>query len=191
MTNPGTAVAGRTPIMPVARADGLIVEEFGDELLVYDLTRDKAHRLNRTAAFVWRRCDGQTTVAALAAALVKDQALEKDAAPATESTLRLGEMVVRMALDRLAAARLFTERLTMPASKARLSRRDVMRAAGISLLVPLVESIVAPRAAEAASSTTQSACFNNCDGVGLPCSDAPGKKCHQYSYQTYTVCVCT
>ena len=30
----------------------------GDELLVYDKTRDTAHSLNRTAATVWQSCDG-------------------------------------------------------------------------------------------------------------------------------------
>ena len=183
------ATARSSPIMPVARTDELVVEEFGEELLVYDLTRHKAHCLNRTAAFVWRRCDGRTTVAAVAAAVEKDGAFEKEAALTKASTLRLGDVAVRMALDRLAAAHLFSGRLTMPASEARLSRRDVMRAAGISLLVPLVESIVAPRAAEAASSVTSANCQDNCVGVNLPCSDVPGKKCRNTGQQGECQCL--
>jgi hypothetical protein len=165
--------------MPVARTHELVVEELGDELLVYDLTRHKAHCLNRTAAFVWRRCDGRTSVAGVASALEKDGVLERDAALAKESALGLGEVVVWMALDRLVKAHLLTERLTTPTSEARLSRRGLMRTAGISLLVPVVESIVAPRAAEAASSVTSQACQDSCSGINLPCSDEPGKKCIQ------------
>jgi hypothetical protein len=111
----------------------------------------------------------------MAAALEKDGVLEEDAALARESTLRLGEVVVRMALDRLAKAHLFTERLTMSASEARLSRRDVMRAAGISLLVPVVDSMVAPLAAEAASTVPDAQCEGACIGIGLNC--VQGGKC--------------
>jgi coenzyme PQQ synthesis protein D (PqqD) len=44
---------------PLARSDGLIVQELDGELLVYDLERHRAHRLSETAAFVWRRCEGE------------------------------------------------------------------------------------------------------------------------------------
>jgi hypothetical protein len=41
------------------------LEEIGDELVIYDLQRHRAHQLNRTAALVWQHCDGQKTVAEL------------------------------------------------------------------------------------------------------------------------------
>jgi hypothetical protein len=145
--------------------EGLVIEEFADEVLVYDLRRHKAHCLNSTAALVWRRCDGQTTVAEVAEALQK------------ELRLPAGEAVVWMALDRLARAQLLMARVTVPESQARRTRRELMRAAGISFLVPVVESIVAPHAAEAASSTTSRQCKNGCRGLNLPCSDVPGRKC--------------
>src|SRR4051794_40480071 len=46
---------------PLARKSELVVEELGDELLVYDLTRNEAHSLGALAARVWRACDGETT----------------------------------------------------------------------------------------------------------------------------------
>ena len=48
--------------LPLARRERLLVEELPDEVLVYDLDREKAHCLNRTAALIWNHCDGRTTV---------------------------------------------------------------------------------------------------------------------------------
>lgn len=154
------------PLMPTARMEGLVVEEFADEVLVYDLRRHKAHCLNSTAALVWRRCDGRTTVAEVAGMLQK------------ELRLPAGEAVVWMALDGLARAQLLMAPVTVPESHARRTRRDLIRAAGISFL-PVVEGIVAPRAAEAASSTTSTQCRGNCTGLNLNCSDRPGRKCKE------------
>ncbi|MDQ2746969.1 MAG: PqqD family protein [Acidobacteriota bacterium] len=47
---------------PVARREGLVIQEMPEEVLVYDLATDKAHCLNQTAAFVWKSCDGAHTV---------------------------------------------------------------------------------------------------------------------------------
>ena len=102
-------------LMPRARQDELVVEELRDETLVYDLERHKARCLNPTAALVWRHCDGQTSVAEVAALLE-----EQSATPADES-------VVWMALDRLSRAHLLSEPVTLPAERARYSRRHKHR----------------------------------------------------------------
>src|SRR6187397_2685832 len=47
---------------PVARQNGLVVQEMPDEVLVYDLDSNKAHCLNQSAALVWKSCDGTNTV---------------------------------------------------------------------------------------------------------------------------------
>ena len=52
--------------LPRMREQGLVVDDLPDEVLVYDLDRHQAHCLNRTAALVWRHCDGQTTVKEIA-----------------------------------------------------------------------------------------------------------------------------
>ena len=57
---------------PVARADELVVEEVGEELLVYDQTNDTAHSLGAAAARVWRACDGERSAKALSAELDLD-----------------------------------------------------------------------------------------------------------------------
>ena len=59
-------------VMPRARQDDFVVEKLPDETLVYDLNRYKAHCLNPTSALVWRRCDGRTTVAEVAALLERE-----------------------------------------------------------------------------------------------------------------------
>ena len=100
-------------LMPRARQDELVVEELPDETLVYDLKRHKARCLNRMAALVWRHCDGQTSVAEVAALLEEQLASPTD------------EAVVWMALDRLGRAHLLSEPVTLPADRAQYSRREM------------------------------------------------------------------
>ena len=58
-------------VVPRARKAGLIVNNLNDEVLVYDLERDKAHSLNSSAAFIWKKCNGRRTIAEVAQALSK------------------------------------------------------------------------------------------------------------------------
>jgi hypothetical protein len=51
---------------PLARSSKLVIEELGDELLVYDVAANQAHSLGKAAARVWRACDGETGADALA-----------------------------------------------------------------------------------------------------------------------------
>jgi len=48
---------------PVARKEGLVIQEMPDEVLVFDTETNKAHCLNETAAFVWKSCNGTNSVA--------------------------------------------------------------------------------------------------------------------------------
>ena len=161
-------------LMPRARQDELVVEELPDEILVYDLKRHKSLCLNPTAALVWRRCDGRTSVAEVAALLEEQWGAPTD------------EAVVWMALDRLGRAHLLSEPVTLPADRARYSRREVLRTlrrvAGISLLLPVIESIVAPRAAAQASCVTAAICAASsppsCSG-GLAICGSPGNCCRK------------
>ncbi len=158
-------------LMPRARQDELVVEELQDETLVYDLERHKARCLNRTAALVWRHCDGQTSVAEVAALLEEQLATPTD------------EAVVWMALDRLDRAHLLSEPVTLPAERTRYSRREMLRtlrrAAGISLLLPVIESIVAPLAAAQGSCVTLAQCqgFPKASCGGFPICGTSGTMC--------------
>jgi hypothetical protein len=148
---------------PLARTDKLVVEPFDDETLVYDLTSHKAHCLNHASALIWRQCDGRQSVEAIAARLSE------------ECPIHAREIAVRMALDQLANADLLTRWAVLERSESP-SRRDVIRTAGLvagASLVPIIETIMAPLAAQAASSTTIGDC-QSCVGINLRCSDAPG-----------------
>jgi len=128
-------------MVPVARQDNLLVQEIGNEVVVYDQERDQAHTLNRTAAFVWRNCDGETTVPQLAALVAVELGVAAD------------EDVVWMALDRLSRANLLEGKVERP-GKA-VSRRELLRrmsvAGAAAVMLPMVTSLVAPTAAMAAS----------------------------------------
>jgi hypothetical protein len=52
--------------LPRARQEGLLEETVGEELLLYDQKRHTAHCLSPVAAYVWRHCDGEHGIAALA-----------------------------------------------------------------------------------------------------------------------------
>src|ERR1700687_4956104 len=54
---------------PRAKRKGLLIEEAGGEMLVYNLERHHAHCLNDTAVRVWRLCTGRLTVSQIAAKL--------------------------------------------------------------------------------------------------------------------------
>ena len=127
---------------PRARKAGLLVETVDDEVLVYDTARHRAHALNPSAAGIWRRCDGETTPAEIAARLT--DALQM---PVTEEFVRYG-------LDQLREFHLLEESASVGPT-AGATRRDLIRAAGLAALaLPLITSIVAPVAAEAQSGAT-------------------------------------
>jgi hypothetical protein len=127
------------PTMPAAREEGLIVQEMADEVLVYDRERYKAHCLNKTAALVWRHCDGKTTIAQIAELLENELKAPVD------------EEIVWLAMEQLQKARLLGDGANRVRTQGGISRRKVLRKIGLAAAVglPLVTSIVAPRAVEA------------------------------------------
>jgi hypothetical protein len=147
--------------IPTARQNGLVVKELADEILVYDTTSDKAHCLNRTAALVWGFCDGQTTVDGIVAKL------------GTESKASVNVNTVSMAIAQLDEINLLTAKIDLNSNV--LSRRQLMRAIGIGALVavPIITSIVAPRAAQASTCvasggsciSSAECCSGLCSGV--------------------------
>jgi hypothetical protein len=116
--------------------------------LIYDRGRDAASCLNEFAARVWRECDGETSVATIAAALGED------------------EHAVWLALHQLTKAQLLTEAIAFPPEmSAAKSRREVAGRLGMGLgAAAFVASIVAPMPAQAAS----------CAGLDQPCVPGMG-----------------
>lgn len=153
---------------PRMRKQGLVVDDLPDEVLVYDLERDQAHCLNRTAALVWRCCDGKTGAPEIARRLK------------AELDAPFDEELVWLALDQLEKQQLLDRSISIPAQFTRLSRRQMIRNLGLAaaVAVPVVTSIVAPTAVQAAT----------CLQPGAPCSPTilccsplgcnPGNHCH-------------
>jgi hypothetical protein len=56
-------------MIPKARQEGLVLQEVGDEVVVYDKESHRFHSLDPSTALVWRHCDGQTSIPAIATRL--------------------------------------------------------------------------------------------------------------------------
>ena len=148
--------------MPLARTEGLVVQDIEKEVLVFDLDRNKAHCLNPTAALVWQSCDGETPVAQVERTVCPD--LPPQAA----------EQIVTLALQQLHQVGLLQEPTAAPGvgDAGLVSRRALLRTGMAIAVLPVVATIVAPTAAHAQS----------CSGLGGPCGGdkqpcCPGLAC--------------
>jgi hypothetical protein len=151
---------------PTARQTGLVIQEMPDEVLVYDLDSNKAHCLNQSAAFVWKSCDGNNSVADIV------REFEKNTGG------RVSEDFVWLAIDQLNENGLL-QNTVAPRFQGQ-SRRQVLKTIGLASMValPVIASLVAPRSAMAAVScncTTAATCANlvncpstvNCNANGV------------------------
>jgi len=134
--------------IPAARRNGLVVQKLTDEVVVYDTNNQRAHCLNSSAALVWEHCDGNRSVNELSDLLPGDQ--------------KAKEEMVWIALDQLEKSNLLDGSIERPDALKGLSRRQMMKAAGIvaMIAVPVVSTIMAPKAAQAST----------CLSTGQPCS---------------------
>ena len=151
--------------LALARNEGVVVQELPDEVLVYDLKRHKAHCLNKTAAFIWQHCDGQTTAAEIATLLQQ------------ETGAPVSEEIIWYALSGLGQANLLDKKLKPPVS-GRVSRRDVLQklGQGALLAIPVIASLSAPAFGQAASTVTapnkipNGQCMNSPGCLGQCCT---------------------
>jgi hypothetical protein len=132
---------GRAWLVPKARHNELVIQELEDEVLVHDLKRHQAHCLNRTAALIWGHCDGKQTVRGLARLLEQKLGVE-----ASEEAVWLG-------LRQLNKHHLLQEQVAPSAGPAPISRRELgwRLGAAAALSLPLIVSLAAPTAAQAAT----------------------------------------
>lgn len=152
--------------IPVARKQGLVVQEMPEEVLIYDLDTNKAHCLNKTAAFVWKSCDGNKSVADIT------KSFENDFGNAVDEDL------VWLAIEQLGDKNLLSE--SLPTSFKGHTRREVIKKIGFASVIalPVVASLAAPTSALATASCAcvvpadcpaQTGCPNtsNCNGSGV------------------------
>src|SRR5262249_36168029 len=124
--------------------DDLVVEEVGEELLVYDQTNDTAHSLSVAAVRVWKACDGETNVKALVA------------------QLELDDDTVKRALEELDDCNLLDNG---DQSDGMTRREATLKTAQVGVGVasaPLIYSILAPMPALAATQQYCLGIFSQC-----------------------------
>lgn len=137
-----------TPLLqqrPSSKRIGVLIEDLGDESVLYDSTSDRFVRLNSVSHLVWLRCDGESSVAEIAAAVGQELGID-DAAE-----------VVWLALGLLASEALLEGDVELPEpvegdeADGAMSRRTMLTLAGAGVALPLVASIIAPTPAAAQS----------------------------------------
>lgn len=136
-------------MLPKARTDKLTIRELPDETLVYDLELNKAHCLNRTAALVWRHCDGQTAL--------------------RELTSKVGQPqpIIQLALEQLSHKNLLERPVKALSAARRQSRREILKRLAVAAAALPVVMTMSTRSARAAGAST-----NPCAGQpnGTPCN---------------------
>ena len=151
---------------PTARTNGLVVQEIPDEVLVYDLESDKAHCLNRTAALVWKACDGKRSVSEIAGMV------------GAEAGNAVSDDLVWLAIDQLNEHNLLENEVR--SHFAGESRRQVLKKIGVASMValPIIASLAAPRSVLAGTSCACTneggACISPPVGCGANCVDVDG-----------------
>ncbi len=145
-------------IKPISRKSHIVVQYFGNEILIYDLTENKAFCLNETSALVWQLCDGNKSVSDIARNLSG-----RFNSPITED-------FVWLALEQLKKDNLLENASEVSTDFGGLSRREVIRKVGFATMVafPIVSSLVAPMAIHAQSGCAASTGRPN----GCTCSGA-------------------
>src|SRR5882724_2677372 len=131
--------------IPAARREGLVVRKLNEDVLIYDTKTNHAHSLNQNAALIWEHCDGKRTLGDLSNVLHANGAVD---VPGKER-----EQLTWIAVDQRQRSGLLLGQVASPESVRRLTRRQLIKAAGIAALiaVPVVSTIVAPKAAQAST----------------------------------------
>ncbi|HVF48225.1 MAG TPA: PqqD family protein [Pyrinomonadaceae bacterium] len=147
------------PNNPMARQNGLVVQEMPDEVLVYDLDTNKAHCLNQSAALVWKSCDGTNSVA--------DIVRQFDG--------KVTEDFVWLAIDQLNENNLLASK--MAPRFAGHSRRQAIKTIGLASMValPVIASLVAPQTALGAVCC---ACTTSTDCTAPGRAACPARTCN-------------
>jgi DNA-binding transcriptional ArsR family regulator len=131
---------------PLARSEGIVTEELGDEMVAYVEATQTVHALSKDAASVWRQCDGHSSAADIARRLGLDEAR------------------VAHALDELSGAELMEEPEGI--SRRALYKRTAKLGAA-ALGAPLIYS-VAIRPTSAHASTPPCSCPAGQPNCGCP-----------------------
>jgi hypothetical protein len=162
---------------PQARSEGVYVELFDDELVVYDRATQTAHSLSAAAARVWEACDGHRSAVDIA------------------EQLGLAPDLVAQALAELDECRLLDDGPAL--LEANITRRQAAKrlgaVGGAAFAAPLIYSVTVGPASAAASPLVCDA--NPCMGTdpveATAVSDADAQCAVAPGCQPTSTCVCT
>jgi Coenzyme PQQ synthesis protein D (PqqD) len=130
----------RQVIYPRALQSELLKKSVGDQLILYDQENNSLHSLNQTAAVIWSLCNGERTVAEIAAQASKELGVIVD------------DSVVWFTLEQLHESGLLAEPSTEQTALAGVSRRTLgRRAAAVAagVLLPTIVSVNVPSSVRA------------------------------------------
>ncbi len=141
---------------PLARKDHLVIRDLADEVLIYDLARNKALCLNRTAGAVWKRSNGHNSARQIA----------QDVSHQLGATIN--EEAVWTVLGQLGRDQLLEFCVSAPSHAVGVTRREQLKSFGraAAMGAPLVATLAIPKNALAAGSCVPAG--GNC-GSGASC----------------------
>lgn len=124
------------PLLPKARNNDLVIQEMENEILIYDLIKNKAIVLNQSLATVWRYCDGISEF---------DDVIREFAASRQH---QIEDDFIWFALQKLHEADLLQTESVLK----NLSRREVIIKYGAAAVaLPVIATLIAPTAVSAQS----------------------------------------
>jgi hypothetical protein len=154
---------------PKSKIENIVVQDFENEVLIYDLAINRVFCLNETATMIYRLCDGKKSIGDIAELLSRQM---KE--PITED-------FVWLALDGFKRDNLLANSSEIFLNFNGFSRREMIRRAGLATMaaLPLVIGVIAPTAAQAQSDL----CFNvDCNDGNVctfdSCDQATGNCIH-------------
>lgn len=161
---------------PKVRVADIVVQEFANEVLIYDLKTNKAFCLNETSAMIWQICDGKKDISQIIKFIS-----EKLNSPVNDD-------LIWLALNQLKKEKLLENGDELPDYFAGRSRREVIKKLGLSCLaaLPIIATVTSPTAAQSNSTCIPlGAC--TCNMLGF----LNGENCSSNDCMTnMTNCVC-
>lgn len=169
------------------RKKNLVIQQFENETLVYDLNIDKAFCLNKTSAMIWNLCNGNHSVSEISEEMSK--------------SLRdlVNEEFVFLAIEQFHRNNLLENSQELKEYFVDFPRREIIKKVGLSTLIalPIISSIIAPQSVTAQSlvglgqncllaipsNCATGNCLNN-GGSGICCSAISS----QANSPGYTIC---
>lgn len=144
---------------PRALSQDIIVQDYGNETLVYNLKTDRMFHLNETSSLVWQFCDGRSSIGQISREVSR------------KLNNQTNEEIVWLSLQQLQNNGLLDHYTELEPELNKISRREMIRKAGLATMVafPLITSVVAPAAISAASAAENAGCTNDCTDSSSMC----------------------